>query len=126
MFTPSTVNASQTEASPEVNDQDEETKEEQSKQRGSEPTIPFVEIDDIVEDPTAVKHHSTSKQRRIIDLDLPEESECQSVSERSNDKGIDSLKQMKLNGSVNQSEEKMVDITTAKELMGLKQKPIVK
>ena len=91
MFTPSTVNASQTEASPETNEQEEESKED-LKLRVSEPTIPFVEIDDIVEDPTAVKHYSTSKQRRIIDLDLPEESECQSVSEGADDIRIDSMK----------------------------------
>ena len=125
MFTPSTVNASQSEASPESNEQDEGSKEE-SKQRSPEPTITFIEIDDIVEDPTAIKHHSTGTRRRIIDLDLPEESECQSVSERADETGIDSLKQMKLNSSPKQSKDKMVDIMKAKQIMGIKQQPLAK
>ena len=125
MFTPSTVNASQSEASPESNEHDEESKVD-SKQRSPEPTITFVEIDDIVEDPTAIKHSSIGTRRRIIDLDLPEESECQSVDERADDTRLDPLKQMKLNNSPKQSKDKMVDITTAKQLMGIKQKPLAK
>ena len=79
-----------------------------------------------MEDPTAIKHHSTGTRRRIIDLDLPEESECQSVSERADETGIDSLKQMKLNSSPKQSKDKMVDIMKAKQIMGIKQQPLAK